>query len=301
MSLDNYVIEAARVMKRLREAVKLFNTIKSHSYYQEFKVFRVVAKRTGVPNLNVVVADIPQTKNQDQPERLVIVIYISREKKVQRIHFVSRLEYIMRLLKKFMHSDGGVWWHVNIYFIGEVFRAGVYEEARYSRALFKSKGLDIRLKLIELRYGNEDLVNSVFNDLLEWLGTRVCRLISKGKYSRSKGKVFGRLKHLLDYIIAILMSLKEGDTGLSRIEDLMRKHEEDVDTYLDLLRELGYVGARTTKKLVTEARSQPQTYLPTIRYTKQNLSEGSGKGIEGEEEGYEVVEEEVVKDDFEKV
>jgi len=108
-------------------------------------------------NLNVLVITIPQTRSPERPEYLAVVAYISRERVVQRQDFIRRLEYVMRFLKKLMGRDGGGRWHVFIYFVGRAFRLGVYEEAKYTRALLKSKGLDIGLRLIELRYGSEGL------------------------------------------------------------------------------------------------------------------------------------------------
>ena len=197
---------------------------------------------------------------------------ITREKKMQKIDFVRRLEYIMRLLRKLMSKDSDAWWHVNIYFIGRAFRAGVYEEAARSRKAFISRGLDVNLRLIEARYGN-DLLKTVYDDLLKYLGSRAYRILSSSSFSRSEGKVFGRLKHLLDYIIVVLASLRDDERILSRIGDIMKEKEVSVDEYLDILSELGYRAVHRQVRITTEVRPQPQTYLPTIRYSKQNLSE----------------------------
>ena len=302
MSLDNYIIEVAKTVKRLKEAVKLFNTIKSHAYYQKLKHYKIVAKRTGTTNLNVLIATIPQTRNPEKPEYLVIAAYVSREKVMQRIDFVRRLEYVMRFIKKLMSVDGSGWWHAFIYFMGKAFRAGVYEEAKRTRKVFMGRGLDINLRIIELRYEGRDLTSIIYEDLLRFLGSRAYRILNRGNYSRSEGKVFGKLKHLLDYIIAILTSLKEGKKGLLRIEDLMREHEEYVDTYLDLLKELGYEGVKKVRPTKPKAALHI-TYAPTIKLTKQNLSSNEHDYEEGSGENYEVVEDryERIDDDVEVI
>ncbi len=296
MSLDNYVLSAGKVMKRIKEAVRLFNTIKPHTHYQRLRLLNPIAKRTGTPNLHLLITTIPQTRSPENPEYLVIATYISREKVVQRQDFVMRVEYVMRLLRKLMSVNGGKW-HVFMYFIGEVLRAGVYEEAKYTRALLKDRGLDINLRLIEARYGG-DLLSTIYDDLLRYLGSRAYRILSSGSFSRSDGRVFGRLKHLLDYIIAVLTSLRDGEKGLLRIEDVMRKHEVSVNEYLDILRELGYEAVRKRLRTATEVKPQPQVYLPAIRLARQSMSEG-----EDEEEGYEVIEDryEVIYEDYERL
>ena len=298
MSLRKYVLSVDRVVMGFEDALKLFNTMKPHTYYQKLRILRPIAKRTGDCNLTIIYTTIPQTRRPEKLEYLAIIIYITKERIMQKSHFVKRLEYIVRLLRKLMSKDGGAWWHVFIYFVGRAFRAGVYEEAARSRKVLISRGLDVNLRLIEARYGG-DLLNTIYDDLLGYLGSRAYRILSSGSFSRSEGKVFGRLKHLLDYIIAVLASLRDGEGRLlRRVEDVMGKREVSADEYLGILRELGYVGAKKSKAKVatSEVRPQPQTYLPTIRYTKQNLSEDSEEGIEDEEEGYEVV-----KDRYEPV
>ena len=73
------------------------------------------------------------------------------------------------------------------------------------------------------------LIFTSYNDLLEYLSGRVYRILSSGSSSRSEGKVFGRLKHLLDYIVVVLASLKDDERILSRIEDVMKEKEVSVD------------------------------------------------------------------------
>jgi len=77
----------ARISKNILKAVKRFNEVKSHEYYQVVDLIVKKAKRTKSESLKVLIARIPQTESGKEIEHLILVFYLSSEKLIQEMEF----------------------------------------------------------------------------------------------------------------------------------------------------------------------------------------------------------------------
>jgi len=228
--------DVARLVKRLRTAVEHYNSVKSHEYYVPLpKLTAVKARRTGKENLRIISVYIPSTRVPETLEYIHVVTYLSRERVVQKVDFSRRYDFMARVLKSVVNDlapDGVVASnHSFIYYVAWGFRAGAHEEVKQTNAIYKDRGINWRVMLVELRYGSS-LYNLVVKDLSSYLGARALKLLES--VSERNKAIFSRPKHFVDYVLFILSYLSGNEHLISEAEDLARRYEVPVKEYITL-------------------------------------------------------------------
>jgi len=283
------------VIVDLKNAVQSFNNIyfdlNHYSYRQIFRsrVFR--ARRTGRESLWISKLSIPQSdRTSKDDEYIVIAIYLSTEIPVEKCSFERRLKYISRRIEEFAERDQATRYHYFIYFCGYGFRAGVYEALKKARSSFIRDGVNANIRLIDLR--TTSIRETIYRDLSNYLNRRLYGALT-GDFSKSRNMVYGALKAFIDYLLMVLAHLKRDNSLATRLEDIARLREFEVDKYREIIESLAGppkpVKERSAAATGIERSSDSKTELVIKLYGNIDNSED----LEEEEE--------VVDDRFERV
>jgi len=237
ISLQNFGIDR-EIKKKIKDiiddtigdinvAIVRFIKIRSNEYQLRFLFPK---KPYYAKGLWIAIFRIPRTEiTAKNDERICIAMYLSRETPVEKYTFLKARERIGRELKEFCKKDSATEYHYFIYFIGYGFSAGVYESKKIITSEFIKYGFNVLFRLINLRSGMNPR-NIVYLDLKNYFAARINGFLYKD-FSKSKNKIHGSLKALVDYLLMILAYLKNDTKLILEIEDLARYSEYDVNYY----------------------------------------------------------------------
>jgi len=239
--LSDIIIEARlsidSVLHDIERAVKRFNEAKPHEYYQRFSLRVFSSRRTGGKSLWISKFSIPRTgRTSKNDEYIVIAIYLSTETPVEKYHFEERFSYIYRRIEEFAERDSYTDYHYFIFFCGYGFRAGVEDAIERVRSKLFRDSPEAVIRYVDLRNG-ESIRSKLYMALKEYFGARVYGIL-RGDYERSENRVFGPVKAFIDYQLMILANLKRDGLLITRLEDIARKGEYDVNEYRNIIESL---------------------------------------------------------------
>jgi len=174
--VDGFSESVRSIFEDIRAAVNYFDYSKPSSSYTpkpRIEVYR--SRRTGEENLVLFKFYIPETRAGQTPDAVIVAVYRSFEKPVEKHTFERSWRYVWRRIEEFAEDDRGFEKHIFIYFAGEGFRAGVEEAKSAVNKDFKESGVNARIRLVDLRF--RSLGDAVRRDLIRYLGSRAWRLI----------------------------------------------------------------------------------------------------------------------------